>query len=770
MNIQKRSLIWNGDLMLFKKMLRDIRKHKAQFISIFLMAFLGVFVFAGVGGESVGLEVNSDNFYNDTNLADGWIYSVNLNEMFLDEIYCLGPVNQMERQLVVDSVADFSNDPEITLHFVENNTISKFYLIEGKPLNINDSDGVWLDKSFADAKNLKVGDNITFEFNGMKIEKEIKGIGYSPEYVYHASKSSVIPDFSKLGFAYMSYKAFPSQMVPYNVLNVKFDGTPETLNSLLSGKLDGKYNSFVERSEHTSVSQFSEEMDQHQMMAGIFPVVFILIAMLILLTTMTRIITHQRTQIGILKACGFKDRSIMFHYISYGFWLVLVGSILGLIVGPMVLPKLFYPSMSSTYILPSWKPAWSMDFVYVALAMIIMSVLVSYYAVKSIFNENPADTIRPKAPKVSSSGFIEKLGFFKHMSFNTRWNYRDAKRNKFRALMTIIGVIGCTALLISAFGMYDGMNDLKEWEFNQINHYDSKLIIDDEAVNSEIDDVADEVKGDKIMESAIEIESDSAKKSGSLLVLNHTDLVTPTDYDWNKIKIEDDEISISQKMADMLSVDVGDSVKWHIMGSDKWIKTKIDKIHSDPTSQGFIMSADKLEDLDLNYTPTSIITSQHVDKNYSAIKSTSSMKDMTSRWDELTEAMWLLIYILIFFASLLAVVVLYNLGLLSFTEIEREIATLKVLGFKSGALRKLLLTQNLWFTTIGYLLGIPVGYYILKIMWESSGDSFYILPSISLANLIITAIITFALSIFVNLMFSRKIKKLDMVESLKSGE
>ncbi|MBO6123589.1 MAG: ABC transporter permease [Methanobrevibacter sp.] len=119
---------------------------------------------------------------------------------------------------------------------------------------------------------------------------------------------------------------------------------------------------------------------------------------------------------------------------------------------------------------------------------------------------------------------------------------------------------------------------------------------------------------------------------------------------------------------------------------------------------------------------------------------------------------------------ILAVVVLYNLGLLSFTEIEREIATLKVLGFKTGALRKLLLTQNLWFTAVGFILGLPVGYYILAIMWESSGDSFYILPSISLTNFLLTLVITFALSILVNLMFSRKIRKLDMVESLKSGE
>lgn len=756
--------------MLFKKMLRDISKHKTQFLSIFLMAFLGVFVFAGVGGESVGLEVNSNNFYQDTNLADGWIYSANLDNDFVDKVNNLSSTTQCERQLVIDSVGNFSNDPDITLHFVENNTISKFYLLDGEELNISDADGVWIDKSFADAKDLNIGDNISFTFNGITVEKKIKGIGYSPEYVYHASTASVIPDFNKIGFAYMSYKAFPMDNVPYNVLNVKFDGNAGDYDSLLSDKLGGEYNSFVERAEHSSVSQFSEEMDQHKMMSGIFPVVFILIAMLILLTTMTRIIAHQRTQIGILKASGFTNISIIFHYVSYGFWLVLIGSILGLIIGPLTLPQLFYPSMSATYKLPSWEPVWSMDFVYVAALMVIMSLIVSYFAVRSISNENPADTIRPKTPKVSSSGFVEKIGVWRRLSFNARWNYRDAKRNKFRALMTIIGVMGCSALLVCAFGMYDGMNDLKEWEYSQINHYDSKLVIDEDAITSEIDDVAEEVNGDKIMESAIEIEAGNVKKSGSLLVLNDTDLITPTDYDWNKIKIASDEVSISQKMADLLGVGIGDTVKFHIMGSDKWVNVTIDKIHADPISQGFIMSTDKLDNLSLNYTPTSVVTEEHVDNNYSAIKSTSSMKDMTASWDELTESMWLLIYILIFFASLLAVVVLYNLGLLSFTEIEREIATLKVLGFKTGALRSLLLTQNLWFTAIGFILGLPVGYYILKIMWESSGDSFYILPSISITNFILTAIITFALSICVNLMFSRKIKKLDMVESLKGVE
>ena len=206
------------------------------------------------------------------------------------------------------------------------------------------------------------------------------------------------------------------------------------------------------------------------------------------------------------------------------------------------------------------------------------------------------------------------------------------------------------------------------------------------------------------------------------------------------------------------------------MGSDKWIKTKIDKIHADPKAQGIVMSKHKLQDLGVNYTPTSIVTDEHVDKNYSAIKSSITKEHRIGVWSEMVRAAWVLITILTIFAALLSVIVLYNLGLLSFTEIERQIATLKVLGFNTGALRGLLLTQNLWFTAIGFALGLPLGDFILKTMWKSVGDSYYVLPYVSLSNFLLTAVITFSLSIIVNLMFSKRIRKLNMVESVKGGE
>ena len=752
-------------MSLSKKMLRDISINKTQFISIFLMAFLGVFAFCGVCSEYYGLEQTSHDFYTDTNLADGWIYNTTITDEALDEINNFS--TDSEKQLIVKSVGNFSNDPDITLHFLDTNEISKFYTTEGEDFNLSDDSGVWLDKRFADAQNLTVGDNISFTFNGLEIEKEIKGIGYSPEYVYEASPTSIIPDFKDMGFAYLSYKAFPSD-IQYNTLLVKFNQTPDEFRDSLDGSVE--YLSFTEQTDHVSVNQFENEMSQHKMIGDVFPIVFILVTFLTLLTTMTRIISHQRTQIGVLKAVGYKNRTIILHYMSYGFWLVLAGAILGLFLGPAIIPRLFYPSMTSRYSLPVWHPGFDMSFVYVALIMVLSSLLVSYLAARNISKENPANTMRPKAPNISTSGFLENSRIWNKANFNIRWNYRDAKRNKFRALMAIVGVMGCVALLISAFGMNDSMENIKHWEYDDISHFESKLIIESGASLSDIEDVRKEVNGSTIMEQAIEIKGHGNEKTASLLVLNDTTLISQTDKDGNPINLSSTDISLSAKTAESLNVGVGDTIEWHVVGSDDWVSCKITNIHGEPLSQGIILSKEKFDDLDLNYTPTSIITAENVEGDHDSIKSITTLNEMKNNWDEMSGSVMMMVSILIFFAILLAIVVLYNLGILSFTEIEREIATLKVLGFKTGDLRKLLLTQNLVFTFIGFILGIPLGFYLMTLMMNAAGDSLYYIPSLTLGNILLSGVITFIVSIAVNLLFSSKIKNLNMVEALKDVE
>ena len=193
-------------------------------------------------------------------------------------------------------------------------------------------------------------------------------------------------------------------------------------------------------------------------------------------------------------------------------------------------------------------------------------------------------------------------------------------------------------------------------------------------------------------------------------------------------------------------------------------------MHAEPISQGLIMSPNTLEDQGLNFTPTNILTKDKFGENYDSIKSVSSMGKMKESWDNVTQAVMMMVYVVTFVAVALAILVLYNLGILSFTEMEREIATLKVLGFKTDVLRKLLLTQNVIFTAIGFVLGIPLGFYFMTLMMNAAGDSLYYVPSLTWGNILLTAVITFAISIGVNLMFSDKINDLNMVEALKDVE
>lgn len=754
--------------MLIRKMLRDIIEYKVQYLSIFLMAFIGVAVFTGMYMDTSNFEKTLDDYYEETNMADGWIYSDYLVDEFVEQVYLLGATTEMERQLVVDSHAKLDNTPDITLHFVENNTISKFYLIEGEKLNINDSEGVWLDKSFADARNLHIGDEISFESNGIEITKVIRGLGYSPEYVYNSPAASTVPDYNSTGFAYMSHKAFPSDNITYNVLNVKFDGKPETYSKLLDYRLNGYYTTFLEKHNHYSVKVIDESISQQKSLSAVFPIIFIFISMLMLLTTMKRIISHQRTQIGILKANGFKNRTITWHYLFSGFLLVTLGSTLGSLLGPIIFHTIAHPSRIFYFKFPYWHYIGFANSLILIPIMGAISLIVSYHAIENIIDESPSSTIKPKAPESATLSFIEKLNFWKKIPFTFRWNFRNIKRNKFRSIMTIVGVIGCTVLLVSGCGLYEQMDQSKDWYFNDVNHFESKLIVDRNTSMDEINTIAREVNGDHIMESTIEL-TNNKTVAASLLILNNTDLITTTDDNHDRIKIGNDEVSISKKMADVMGVNVGDTIDFHILGSDKNIKVKIDKMHSSPFSQGLVMSPDKLEELGLNYTPTSIVTPQHVNETYDDIK-IYSLNDLIEGWDKMEETTLIIINALIFFAVILVIVILYNLNMLSFTEMEKEITTLKVLGFKNSSLTKILATQSLLFIIIGFIVGVPIGQRILSILIPAFGNNFYLKPTLSATTIAITFIIIISTSIITNIIFSHKIKKLDMADSLKDLE
>ncbi len=758
--------------MLFKKLMRDMRAHKTQFISIFLMAFLSVYVYSGIGGEWAGLQHSGDSFYKETKMADAFVYGDDFSKDDLTEIKNIPDVNDAERRLDIPAVLDTSDEPSVRLHFLEENTVSKPYITDGAAIDLRDKKGVWVDQRFAGSRGLKIGDKITFNFGDMELTKNIRGLIYSPEYVFRSESEDMVPDFKHNGFAYMSSEAFPvKEMLAFNTILIRSDEDDALrFESSVEKALDSDYVLFTPRKDHPSVKTFNSEIRQHKMMSDIFPVVFFLIALLTIMTTMTRIVANQRTQIGTLKALGFTKAKITRHYISYGLFLSFAGAALGLAAGPSTLPYLFYPSMSSFYTLPDWQPYFKYSFAAVAVILIICCTMITYLACRKILKDNPAETLRPASPKKIKHRKAESSALWKYLSFNVRWNLRDIWRNKSRSLMAIIGVFGCTALLSCAFGMNDGLKDLKSWQYDDLIKYETKISLDENITKKQEDKIIEETGGERFYEASVELKSSENKKSGTLTVLDDNDLIKVSSPELDIIALPKEGVSMTEKMAELLSIKKGDVIKWHIIGEKGWETSEVANIHREPLTQGIVMTRSYFEKEGYKYEPTAILTDEKVTKSPDGASSTTSKNDSLKGWDELTESMMLMVYILIGGAVVLAVVVLYNLSLLSFTEKERDLATLKVLGFKTGRLRNLLLTQNIWFSVIGFILGIPAGFKLLDTIVSMSGDSFDYPITPHGKNLLYCFLITFGLSIFTNLLFSGKIKKIDMVEALKSSE
>lgn len=759
--------------MLLKKLLRDFKDNRKQFIAIFLMSFITLLAFSGIGSEIQGLQDNLDDYYNQTNMANAYILGTDFNDSLMNDFKELNSTKDVERQAVVKTTAHLKDEPIVTLHFLEKNNISRYYPVEGGNIDFDDADGIWLDARFADAKNLKVGDSISLELNGIVLNKTIRGIGYSPDYVYEEPDNGMISDFKFQGFGYLSYKAYPAPNIQYNKLLITTDETTSNHYDQIHKMLEHKGHdelinngAYIPREDSGSDKQIQDEIRQHVILAIMFPIIFVMVALLILLTTITRIVNNQRTQIGTLKAIGFENRTLLIHYLSYGFIVTLAGSVLGIIIGYRTIPYIFIKPMQSYYTLPQWGPGFNMNFIIVGLLMVLGSVVCSYIAIANIMRENPAATLKSKPPKTHKLRLIEKTRIWNRLGFNLRWNSRDVNRNKLRTVITFLGVIGCTILLISAFGMHDGITDLKEWKYEDINHYKTQLPLQGNVSQSQIDSILDKVNGSPVMTKSIQIEANGIKKTQVLTVRDKTPLITPTDKNRKEMTLPQKGIAISMKTAELFDLKVGDSIRWHIYGNETWINSTVDAIYGDPTVQGITISTEEAANHNINFKATEIVTKEKITDKPDGVGSVNSYEDLTNSWDKLTQTANLLIFILVIFAVLLAITVLYSLGLLGFTEVERDMATLKVIGFQLNDLRKIFVTQYLGISLIGFIIGVPVGYYILDFV-RSQTETFYYPTNYSLSTIFISFVITIVVSLIVNMLLAQKLKNIDMVEALK---
>ena len=789
--------------MLRKKMIRDIKQNLSQFITIFLMVFIGVMAYSGIESYMEGMKQTANNFYTQNNLQDLNVMGA-LSKENIDTIKQIENVKNAEGKLNVSTVLDNNNDITLSMNFIESNEISKFYIVEGKEFDAN-TKGVWLDNFFAQENNLKIGDTLKIKYDGYVFEEEVVGFINVPDHLYDVKdESQLYPDHKTFGFAYASTKELEQYIknrvmkemnitdtevfeqyvtdfdykdyLKYNYIMVDVDNKDKT-NAVKNDIEEKIENVVIINIEDTaSYAQYQGEIEEGETYIGVFSGLFLFIALLSVVTTMTRVVTKQRVQIGTLKALGFKKNKIILHYISYGFWISLVASMFGLLAGRYFIGNVFIGIEMSFFEIPNGVPIIKNDSYVVALLVTLCVSFVTYLATRKILKEKTAETLRNEIPKVKNNSLnITTVGIFKKMSFNTKWNIRDMFRNKARTITGIVGVTASAMLIVCSLGMLNSMNYFIDLQFNRIFNFDYKLSLKSNISSDELKDLTEKY-GDNTSESLyIEIkDKDGNRESNNIFVTDSKDYVRFVDNKDKFIKLDnDDGIYVTYKLAKTNGYKIGDEITWHISGDNTYHTSKVVGFNKDPQNQNVTVTRKYLESLGIEYKPDSLYTNEDLSntKEITNVEAISNIDELKEGMEGMLQTMKTMIALIIVIAVILGVVIIYNLGILSYTEKQYQFATLKVLGFKNKQIEKIFIKQNNIIAIISIILGLPAGFYLTDWLFKTAIEESYDFGAhINIETYVIAAIGTFLISYLVSKLLAKKIKKIDMVTSLKGNE
>ena len=789
--------------MLKRKMFRDIRKNLSQFITIFLMIMIGIMAYAGIESYMDGMTKTADKFYSENNLQDLNVLGY-LNHDDLKEIKKIDNVKNAELKLSVSATTD--KDRILLLNFIESNNISKFYVYEGVEFDVNKS-GIWLDNFYCEENDIKIGDTVLVKYGSMELYEKVLGKINVPDHLYDTrDESELYPDRKEFGFAYMSTneitedyikslvmkksnisdeKTFEMLMpnfdykeyIPFSsiMIDVKNNNKRDNVKNAVEDKIENA-KAIINIEDTSSYMAYQGEIDEGKTYVGVFSGIFLFIAMLSVITTMTRVVKNQRTQIGTLKALGFSNNKILLHYIEYGLYISIFASMVGLILGYFVIGNTFVNLEMKFFEIPNGSPSMNVSSYYISVIVILIVAVITYITGRSILKENPAETLRTKIPSIKGNTLnITKKGFFKKLSFSTKWNIRDILRNKIRTFMGLAGVVGCAALIVCALGMFDSMNFFVKLQFEDLYNFDYKLNLKENLADDELKILYDKYGSNTSQSLGIEIRNkDGKRKSNNIFVTDANNYVRFVDNK-NKIKDKpsDDGIYVTYKLAQTKGYKLGDKITWHIYGDNNYYTSKIIGFNKDPQNQNVSMTRKYLESLEIKYKPDALYTNIDLSetkkiKNIETIQNIESLKEgMTS----MLSMMKTMLILIIGIAVILGSVIIYNLGILSYTEKQYQFSTLKVLGFKDEQIENIFIKQNNWIAIISIIIGLPGGFYLTDFLFKTAIEEHYDFGAwISVKTYIISAVGTFIISYIVSKFLSRKIKKIDMVSSLKGNE
>ena len=815
---------------LLKHIFMKIKDNYKRFLSLICMAFLGVGFYAGIQSSSPDMLKTLDNFYDENNVYDiSVISNVGLTE---DDLLKLSKIKNVELAINIqekDSYLEIEENNYVVKLIEYNSQMNNVYIKEGRlPKNNNE---VSVDNALLENNNLKLGDNITIDGKKYSIVGNVisplyfsaerpnsnLGSGKVDYYIYVYNGSLDLEAYSNIYITVKGAKKYLTNSDSYKKLinNVKKD-IDLIKDKQQDIRYDELYSDIIETSEmygisideskfikpkwyiydrldNTSYKELINASDNLKKIGNIFPIIFFAISVLVSLISMMRMIEEDRVENGTLKSLGYNSFHITLKYVIYSLLATTIGSSVGAIFGSYMIPNVIWNIYKKIFFIPKFIYLLKSDYNALGLWICILcicgtSVIVCVKALREV----PANLMRPKAPKSGKKILLERINFiWKKLKFSDKITIRNIFRYKSRVITTILGIAGCTALILAGFGLKDSIKDVIDFQFNNIIKYD-KMLMTNESINQI--DIEKELLNDDKVENYTNVNTQNIK-----VLFNdeqhEVTMITPDDFKsisksislidlkTNNIidNISDNSCIISEKTAKLLDIDVGDKISLLDNDNNKY-DIKVSYIIKNYINQYLYINKNTYNNLFNNYKINSILislkeedkNSKEFDKKYISngyaltivdiddIK--SSMSDMLSSIDSI-------VAILIIAAASLAFVVLYNLSNINISERKREIATLKVLGFYPSEVDKYINRETVLLTILGIGIGLLFGSYLSHFIISTCEPDYIMFDRhVYTLSYFYSLFITVIFTIIVTIVTHFNLKKINMVTSLKNVE
>ena len=762
-----------------KKLFRDMSRAAMQFLSIIMLCALGTFAFAALDGMARMTRTTIDTYFEENNLSDFWVnLPAGMDRAALDKLAAVDGVKEIIPRFVMDMETTLGDNINANVTAYDGAmTINAPLLREGELLDPSDMRGCLIQERYALAQGLGVGDRIGVKFAGEEYTFIIRGVCVSPEYV--ALSMGVASDPNEYGFILINARALPQIPLTQAIVTIEDGADEDAVKAEIETVLPDAL--VVNHGSHTSTARCFNDAQMFENLTYVFPILCYAVAALIVMTTLSRMIDNQRMQMGTLKALGFTAGQIRNHYLSYAVVPSFVGATIGTIIGHTALPPILWDALMSQSEMPYRLrppislPAWCM----VGLT-VVMSVTICYYTYRQSARETTAALLRPKPPKDGKRILFERITpVWTRLSFNSKMIIRNLMRNKLRTFMSFMGLLCCTMLIITSLGLQDSVTRMSGNHYTKMLRYDIRANLTGTVGTAEsYERRIDAQVVECIMEQSVSLRAAGGTRTTMLTILGDNQTLQYLGKNETFLPILSGTVGVTYKLSKTLGIAVGDEVRLYLPGDDEAVTMTVGQIVHNNTVQGLYMNRSTWEaQRKGDFTPTAIQVAGPGEGCAEALLDMDEVDSIDLPPDQIDDMLELLnalssVFTMITCIALaLAYVICYNMGLMNFVERLREYATLKVLGYHQKEIRNLIINENLIISILGVLGGIYPGYLLTDVVMHTCEPENGFYPGTpTVQSVVIACVVTFCFSIFIQLMLTRKVKKIDMVEALKSVE